>query len=208
MYINIFDTEGTGIGNKDEVIQIAGVITDMDLNIIRFYNEYCLATQDIAPEAYAVHNLDREALYKLSKGKYFEDVLDTMPWFKNDDMLFISYNAAYDKRMINQTLVNMGFDKIDFGAQVQAIRKSLRPGRYNMCAMTSLRGPLNKGVNMQLGQAVQRHSKYNLEALEGIFKLKCKQLGYVPKTSNLHDALFDSYVLWALLVQYKGLIYR
>jgi len=92
-----FDTETTGNSEKDEIIEIGAIITDINGNLIEQFDERCAPESGrlIHPEAMATHGIRNEDL----RGK--KDFTKSSFW-KNIDRLnqeqnyFIAHNLPFD----------------------------------------------------------------------------------------------------------------
>lgn len=102
----VIDTETTGISKTDEVIQLA-VVNAADGSVI--LNRYFRPTTSIHPQAYAVHNLSLKFLSGMSR---FADEYDSI---RNalSSKVTLTYNSAFDKRMLDQTCEMYGLPKIN-----------------------------------------------------------------------------------------------
>jgi DNA polymerase-3 subunit epsilon len=98
----ILDTETTGIGNRDEIVQLA--VVDLDGNTL--FNENMRPTNKkrISEDASAVHGLTIEMLANCAIFRDFEKPLEQAIGRKN----IITYNAKFDMRMYKQTYKQAG----------------------------------------------------------------------------------------------------
>ena len=68
----IFDTETTGLGNNDEVIQFSCMYLNENFKLNGIDDFYCMPTAEISAGAMAVHHLTLNKVRKLSGQKFFE----------------------------------------------------------------------------------------------------------------------------------------
>ena len=135
----ILDSETTGLGKKDIIIQLG--ILNLDNQVI--YNSFIRPTsrKTISMEATAVHGLTMETL---KDAHTFKEVY---PEIKNliREKEFVIYNAKFDTRMLTQTAVLEGI-KDDFKVIAQ-------------CAMLA--------YSMFVGDWSDYHSNYKYQKLKG-----------------------------------------
>ncbi len=90
-----FDTETTGNGKDDEIIQIGAIVEDLNGNLIEYFDELCSSNKLIAPEAMATHGIRNEDL--LGKKPFtqstFWQKIDT---FNRKQNYFIAHNLPFD----------------------------------------------------------------------------------------------------------------
>lgn len=192
----IFDVETTGLGNRDEVIQFACVIADEEFKAQTLYNEYFYTQHDISPGAAAVHRLSSELLFELSKGQTLEDfVLATPELFKDPDITWVEWSTSgFDRRMVNQTLVNNGVPPVDFGTKVTALRNEIGIHHYSL-----LHGVCNLrygGKPRKLAQAAKDlpWSEKQIESMYNRYIQPASDLGM-----RFHTADYDAFVSWLLM---------
>lgn len=203
----IYDTETTGLKGKDEVIQFSGFLTDTNFRKIDIVNFYAYTEKTIDPKAQAVHRIDKNMLWHLSKGKTFEEQIYTYDFLCNDsDLIFIGYNVSFDNRMVNQTLRNNGFTPIDFGSKVNTLCE-VKTGRHYYDLMMPLSHYLNNGVRMKLSEAIAKITSRSISELNGIYKFVFDRFG-VPEGTTIetmslfHNSLYDSFMSWVLLNEF------
>ena len=205
MHFMIFDTETTGLGPKDEVIQFAGLLlrttTEQEkqsmraagkpvkeLKMMRFYNFYCDTIKSIDPGAAKIHGIDKKKLKELSEGYTFEDNFYPMIKELGDiDICWVAYNVAFDKRIINQTLENNGLPAFNFGKTKAAI--SRENTTTNFCLMNAMTSMNPAGKRRKLAEVVDSLG-YSKEAIDNSFSVFAKQCGLESKGAY-HDATYD-----------------
>lgn len=187
----LFDVESTGMTNKDEVIQFSGLLFDEKFALKKFFNFYCDTQQTIDPGALKVHGISKEILKKLSDGKTFEDnffemlkILEQYP-----DLCWVSYNIEFDKRLVNQTLVNNGLESFDFGKDLPKFIKVL--GKSNACLLQGMRMIFPGRGGHKLYQIVER-LPYSKEDIQKAFAKLAITCNLDPELSY-HNAAYDVY---------------
>lgn len=192
-----YDVETTGIGRKDEVIQLAYILTDENLAIKKVFNSYCFSTRPINPDAEKVHGISRDLLLELSGGKFFEEIIrDNEEFFKSKDIIFTAYKDDFDRRVINQTLSNNTNMRVEFGSRIATPESARTTGRHNLCSYRYLVATLNAGRSMRLTQMAKTHSpEFNLERM---YQGLCHKYNLQLTNNRPHDALYDSLAMWLL----------
>lgn len=199
----IFDTETTGFGDTDQVIQLAGVLLDEDFKIISAINNYCEINFPIPREATEVHGITNKMLQEMSEGCTIEDAIYESGFIEDEeDICFIAYNIDFDKRMINQSLRIAGMKEVDFGRSIKSLSEA--KGRCNMCAMKTSASIFGYPRWIKLEQMFKSHSRYSIQNVENGVK-SCNKAFNLPNVdSNFHDALYDSFVLTLLLAEHRN----
>ena len=91
-----FDTETTGNGKDDEIIQIGAIIEDLNGNLIEYFDELCASQNKlISPEAMVTHGIRNEDLLgkkPFIKGAFWQKI-DTLNKKEN---YFIAHNLPFD----------------------------------------------------------------------------------------------------------------
>jgi DNA polymerase III epsilon subunit-like protein len=214
MYYLLFDTETTGMGSKDEVIQFTGLLLrDLDpeeleehrrlnkksapIKMLKLYNFYCDTTRKIDSGAYKVHGIDKALLKELSEGHTFEDnFLSMINFLKGKDVCWIAYNVAFDKRLINQTLSNNNLPKFNFGKNL-ALLSDVK-GTSNFCLMRGVTGLSKKGER-NLGTVA--NDIYDDNTIRKLFEVFSKKAG-IEQDIDYHNAIFDVFVSYLIFSYY------
>lgn len=108
------DTETTGFlhDNGDRIIEIGAIQYKNREPTGKTFHVYLDPERDVPEEAYEIHNLSRDDLIKLSRGKRFKDVAyDLIETLKGSEM--IAHNATFDVNFLNAELRNCGLDPIE-----------------------------------------------------------------------------------------------
>ena len=103
--ILILDTETTGLGDCDEIIQLAII----DIRGHTHFHYFFQPITEISDEALAVHGITDQ---KLATAPCFADVYRTLRSVLHDCDI-IAYNAEFDKRMIEQTCRKYGLEPLN-----------------------------------------------------------------------------------------------
>jgi DNA polymerase III epsilon subunit-like protein len=205
--IVFYDTETTGLSDKDEVIQLSGLVTDMDLKIQSVFNTYCFTNVNISEEARRLHGIDRKTLLQLSKGRYLEEVLESIGVFKYPDAIYVAFNDSFDRGKINGSLMNNGAPPINFGSTISTFDRKLQKGRYNLCALKLFSNCLNNGTRWKLEMFLRKKAGVPFEDLERYYSVFRNKVNITSHKGNMHDALFDSFGIWWITSKYKGILF-
>lgn len=234
MDVIIFDLETTGLPNttgtitkeitdfhgvkklekktyhvKGEPIQFSALICDLKtLRIKNVINFYSMPSEPICDEArLASHGISNEEIVKLSKGKHLEDLLfkNYPEIFNEDGKLFISYNIKFDRDVLINSLARYNVP-LDMGTEIQVgdrIRESLK---YNFCAMKAVRTLLGLPKYIKLNDALNR---LNLaQDVDTLFNSFLDKIGMEHYEIKFHDALFDTFCTWCILVNLKDKLWN
>ena len=103
--IVVLDTETTGLNNDDEIIEIG--ILDLNCNVL--FHSYIRPERDFIPlEAVKVHGITKEMLANSpSIAEIYNDIRNIIR-----DRVIVTYNAEFDKRLLNQTLEKYNLKRI------------------------------------------------------------------------------------------------
>ena len=220
----LFDVESTGLGLHDEVIQFAGFLLQEDFATIeKIVNFYCDTDTPISAGALAAHHITATELHKRSGGVTFEQRYQILKdIFDQDDITFITYNAAFDFRIFNQTLTNNGLAPYKFPPIETRLHKS---GRHSLCLMNAstevanggrkrknIETVLNKRVLTEFYNSLNINGRLNgiidpndtdrlLQAMNAIYASICKQHN-LEDSGTLHNALYDTFLSWLILQTY------
>jgi len=107
----ILDTETTGLGEKDVIIQIA--VIDLDGNTLLNTLVKPKNRKSIPRDATAIHGI---RFKDLLDAPHFIDVLHDLTSLLSPDKSLLVYNLAYDTRLINQTIE---IDEINYNFSVK-----------------------------------------------------------------------------------------
>lgn len=143
----VFDTETTGLGPRDEIVQIAAAEYVCG-ELTRTMCVLSIPSCPIHPAAEAVHGLSRE--YLMANGVSQTEALGRFFDFLGDDVLLVAHNIFFDYRMLNATCVKNDFTanptQVKFCDTI-ALAKKLVPGleRYKLSHLIEALGL--SGVN-------------------------------------------------------------
>ena len=212
----ILDVESTGTSSNDEVIQFSGFLLDEDLMIESLVNFYAFTVKPISPEAYRVHGISTEQLYKLStydpgdgspvqRGCTFEQqlLLHTSELLTIENLTYVCYsNSYFDFKMINQTLRLQGLPEINFGNKCTSIHELKEPGTHHFDVMSALRQigffP-GRQCNLTLATSLMEE-EFGIK-VASLFRTLC-QARNLSGNAKSHDALYDAFELTYLFVKY------
>lgn len=109
----IFDTETTGLEEKDRIIQVGAIIVDSTPKVKPVvYDELCSCEEPIKIEAMATHGIREDQL--IGKPK-FEDTLffSTLKELNNKNNYLIAHNLDFDLGMLEKYDFKNNFNLID-----------------------------------------------------------------------------------------------
>ena len=208
----LYDVETTGFTRRDEVIQFSGYLLDDNLRNEHIINFYAYTQIESNPDALKVHHLDKKLLWELSQGKTFEEQIFQYEFlFDAKDITFVGYNIPFDNRLVNQTLKNNGYEPFSFGSKVTALTKS--EGRHYFDLMSPMSSMFNHGIKMKLSDTIKQIKFKSLKEINEVYDVIFKNVGTPSgfsedlakqnEISKFHNSLYDSFIYWCLLLDYK-----
>ena len=190
-----WDTETTGLGFSDEVLQLGGVIVNEEFKIEEVVNFFCDTTHPISPKAAAVNHLDFETVHKLSGGKTFEDNWIKLAEKLGDEVCWIGWNESFDRRMVNQTLKKVGLPLYNFGVSVQNLRMVEGVCHYDlMRGVSRIKG---SGRSMKLMNAATSYLKLPFSSIDAMY---VKNIAKFDGEVGAHHADYDAFLCYLLFV--------
>lgn len=198
----IFDTETTGLGSKDEVLQFCGVVTNAKLEVRDVINFYCYSQVETSAEAERLHGLTPEFLWRASGGKALEDQVEKYlrEVVRMSDVTWVEYSSnGFDRRKINQTLKQNGAATINFGESIAMAGRA--QGVYNFSLYNALRCYCFGGKSCKLSQAVAT-LPYSEEKIDSMYVAAMKHFNCMGN-GKFHDASYDAFVSWLLFSYYS-----
>lgn len=194
----ILDTETSDLNG--EVIQMAFMVVNEDLDIEMFESFYCNTEQIISDGAFNVHHISNKMLKELSGGKWFEDYLlkDYKKVFFDKGRVFTGFNIPYDLKRINYTLEYTGLS-------LPAVRTATDLRRlddnlvYSFDLMKTCRRKFNQIKGINLKECTDRLVSGTLDVDE-VYKYYCKKYGIRTSGNGYHDASYDVVCTYLLLV--------
>lgn len=186
------DVETTGLGSRDKVIQIAYILTDLDLNVIESGNEYLYTSYPISEEALRVHKINKMKLEILSKKKKFKDKYNKLKHlFEDKDITLIAHNAHLDLRQINQELQRLGKPKVPWKV------KDTMPFFASKCP----EGLKSKPDKVKL-EVVWKYF-YNLRRIdEKELEKEIKEVFPEYRGGGAHSADYDTYIMYKMIKEF------
>lgn len=200
----VLDTETTGLGAKDEVIQFTGILLNEEFKLSKLYNWYCESCAKISDGAYKTHGIDAKKLHQLSEGHSFEDNWYTMENLLNlPDITFIGWNISFDIRLINQTLAGSGLNTYDFGEARQSLRKI--HGHNNLDLMQFIAKNQYGRARVKLAVAAEDAFTKNKDGVgivdaDSLFERFAKATKNDPSVAY-HNSLYDTFITMLLFTR-------
>jgi len=109
----LFDTETTGLGEEDRVIQVGAMVVSTDGSVV-CYDELCQPKEDIeiSLEAMEIHNITPEMLFgtKEYSETDFKQELDNL---NTEENYLIAHNLPFDLKMIEKEGFECRMKQID-----------------------------------------------------------------------------------------------
>lgn len=145
-------------------------------------------------------------------GKTFEEQIFQYEFlFDEKDITFVGYNIPFDNRLVNQTLKNNGYEPFNFGSKVTALTKS--EGRHYFDLMSPMSSMFNHGIKMKLSDTIKQIKFKSLKEINEVYDVIFKNVGMPSgfsedlakqnEISKFHNSLYDSFIYWCLLLDYK-----
>jgi DNA polymerase-3 subunit epsilon/exodeoxyribonuclease X len=107
----LFDTETTGIGENDRIIQVGAMILDSKGNVEKF-DELCHTEQTIPVEAMEVHGITPDKI--IGKAPFTQSMFyKRLQELNTDDNFLIAHNMPFDLKMIEKEGFNCNMKLID-----------------------------------------------------------------------------------------------
>ena len=111
--IIVVDTETTGLGNDDRIIQLALLVVDVKtMDVVEKHNELCNSSVPIKEDATRVHKKTNdmiENLQPLVKTSTYE----LLEKYNNDRNIFVFHNSFFDLYMLAKEMFLIKADLID-----------------------------------------------------------------------------------------------
>ncbi len=185
MKLLIFDTETTSL-KPGHICQLSYILIDASSKPQKTIGKNIFfAVDEMDPSAEAIHGFSLEKLYELSKGMYFEDLVeDFLNDFTEADFI-IGHNVNFDIRFLRHELESMGFS--------YSPKNTFCTMQYyiNICRIQKMNGELK---NPKLEEVI---NFLNISK-ESIVK-KSDEL--FQGSGGYHDARFDTTATYLLIIE-------
>lgn len=125
----IFDTETTGIGEKDEIVEISLIETVEGIKTGRKLHFFVNPEAKLTKKAVEIHKLTKQ---KLKKFPRFTEVAHKILAFIGSSSL-LAHNAGFDRRMLNRGFEKAGIPPLPESRFIDSLRiaRFLFPGKKN-----------------------------------------------------------------------------
>lgn len=194
-----WDTETTGLGFSDEVLQLGGILTDESFGNLKVVNWYCDTTCPINPKAAEVTHLTFEIVHKLSEGKTFEDNWLELIKELGNDVCWIGWNESFDRRMVNQTLKKVGLPPFNFGTNIKDLSQAKGVCHYDL--MRGVSRARSTGKSIKLVNAVTSFLSMPFVEIDRMYEQNIKKFDL---DTGAHHADYDAFLCYLLFV---GILY-
>jgi len=188
MKVLIFDTETTGLPEKDAtvfqhskwpyIIQLSYLLYDLETNTYKYRNDYIKISDSVEmnPESYEIHKISREFLN--NNGISINNALRRFNEYLNIADVIVGHNLSFDKKIV---LVECYRNRI-----VQRFKYFVNGKKYKV----------NEYCTMKNGKSfcnIVRINRLNNSYLKtpSLKELFNKSLPEVTLPNNLHDAFID-----------------
>lgn len=141
----ILDTETTGIGNDDVVIQLA-IINLEGIQVIDTFLKP-IKKAGIPKDAIAVHGITYDKLYNAPHYKEIYSVIQE----KITDKNIIAYNADYDRRLLKQTAYQEGAQRLKATWHCAMLQYARFKGQWNEKRQSYIYQKLPTGDHSAIG---------------------------------------------------------
>lgn len=223
----VYDTEATGLkfaesdltmpstirSRGDEVCQIGGLLLDEKMEPTKLFCHYCDTVKvDCDASAQKVNGIYMEEVRKYVRCQYLSQVLlERVPEFFADNVIFVGYNVEFDQKMVKQTLSNS-----DVSFDWKPHRGSIVPktGRWSVDVSEFFKkiGSQNKSYRQHLSSFVKELEGPREEFLQQYGHLhvetNCIEL-LEPSWKQAHNSFFDAlntFLLWRDRIWRKKLL--
>lgn len=103
----VLDTETTGLGNNDKIVEISMVELVDGIKTGRRYHKFINPEINITKKATQIHKITNEKLKDCVK---FSEIAEDIIKFIGNATI-IAHNASFDMRMLNNELISCGWEK-------------------------------------------------------------------------------------------------
>ncbi len=175
----LFDTETTGNGEHDRIIQIGGLIIH-DKNNIEVFDELCSCEVPISVDAMAVHHITPELIE--NKPKFIEsNFYKELQKYNSNENFLIAHNISFDLEMVKKEGFENSYTIIDTlrcAKHLLADEKShaLQYLRYSLKLYKTETKEANK-----LGVSIKAH-----DAIGDVLVMKLLLSKLVETAGNIH----------------------
>lgn len=185
----IIDTETTGVGDDDVVIELAAIEGHSGDVLI---DTLVISRKEIPAEATKVHGISEDDFAKANdEGKDLYDIYNAMKQIKEIQIstgsVFTAYNLPFDSRLIDQSIMydDDGFGGIELG-MMGAV-----PNVPGICIMELA----NRALVAKHGEWDHQWSQFKRLSLE-----RCLEIAGIQREGKAHRALSDCLSTRALLI--------
>ena len=106
------DTETTGTGDRDRIIQLGFMVVDSNSNDIEVHNGFCLPDVPLSISAMETHHVTPDQLVGKPSCIDMPEYLRLLE-LNNDENILIIHNASFDLKMLEKEGFNNAFQVVD-----------------------------------------------------------------------------------------------
>ncbi len=175
----IMDTETTGLGDDDEIIELALLNQDGE----KLYHNYFYPSKEVEPGAAEVNHLTQDVLAKLGAVDFVDEadkimsIIKTvgLPFASQDNIPVLGHNLKFDVKMFNQTCQKYGVN-VDEGLfkgykdSMTIAKEWLKSASYSLNNLTTLIGITREEQHNAADDCLM--TKEFLDRLEDVITIK------------------------------------
>lgn len=178
-----YDVETTGLSRSSDILSIAIITCDENLNLVDVYNEYFLYGDEVPSSAAAVHGLTRQKLEFLATREFIDAAPEIYDIITEPGVQLVGHNITkYDNSVLQHNLAASGFS-VDVGAIPAIDTLALAKAKFNGSHK------LSDCVSTLTAEAgLPEDFVYELFDCS-----KCLQEHVIDKSKKYHSALFDTF---------------
>lgn len=187
MYI-FFDVETTGLSKHSEILELAAICANDNLEITNVYHKYYYTEDEVPSGAAKVHGLTRQRLEFLANTDFITDAENIYDLFDSPDVVLVGHNVkAYDLPVLKNALNRCGYDLVlseDDCIDTLLKAKADYKGKHDLeSAVTHYLNRVNK-------------TKAYMDSL--FSSCKSIQDAVIDPKSKFHSALYDTFATYVL----------
>lgn len=170
----IMDTETTGLGDDDEIIELALLNQDGE----KLYHNYFYPSKEVEPGAAEINHLTQDVLAKLDAVNFVDEadnIIDIIEFSESSGIPVLGHNLKFDIKMFNQTCqkygINVDKDLFEGYKDSMTIAKEwLKSASYSLNNLTTLIGITREEQHNAADDCLM--TKEFLDRLEDIITIK------------------------------------
>ena len=167
----IMDTETTGLGDDDEIIELAILNQDGE----KLYHNYFYPSKEVEPGAAEVNHLTQDVLAKLDAVDFVDEADKIIDIIKSSGIPVLGHNLKFDVKMFTQTCKKYGVDVDEnlfkgYKDSMSIAKEWLKSASYSLNNLTTLIGITREEQHNAADDCLM--TKEFLDRLEDIITIK------------------------------------